>query len=80
LTQRTNRQFERANGIVLQGLKSRVFDQLKKFIDLWVGELPAVLWGLRTTPDPSTGFTPFFLTYGPLTPTEPRKLSRMRST
>jgi hypothetical protein len=60
-------------------------------------ELPAVLWSLRTTPDRSTGFTPFFLTlrseavlpsnlhYGaqgskPLTPTEPRKLSRMRST
>ena len=27
-------------------------------------ELPAVLWSLRTTPNRSTGLTPFFLTYG----------------
>ena len=27
-------------------------------------ELPAVLWSLRTTPNKSTGFTPFFLVYG----------------
>src|SRR3954463_16488009 len=27
-------------------------------------ELPAVLWSLRTTPNRSTGFTPFFLVYG----------------
>ena len=25
---------------------------------------PAVLWSLRTTPNKSTGFTPFFLVYG----------------
>jgi hypothetical protein len=28
-----------------------------------VDELPAVLWSLRTTPNRSIGFTPFFLTY-----------------
>ena len=27
-------------------------------------ELPSVLWSLRTTPNRSTGFTPFFLVYG----------------
>ena len=27
-------------------------------------ELPAVLWSLRTTPNRSTGMTPFFLMYG----------------
>ena len=27
-------------------------------------ELPAVLWSLHTTPNRSTGLTPFFLTYG----------------
>ena len=27
-------------------------------------ELPSVLWGLRTTPNRSTKFSPFFLVYG----------------
>ena len=36
----------------------------KKFSGRWVEELPAVLWCLRTTPNWSTGLTPFFLTYG----------------
>jgi transposase InsO family protein len=29
---RTNGQVERANGMVLQGLKPRIFDQLNKFV------------------------------------------------
>ena len=37
---------------------------LKKFSGRWVEELPAVLWSLRTTPNRSTGLTPFFLMYG----------------
>jgi len=37
---------------------------LKKFAGRWVKELPVVLWSLRTTPNRSTGLTPFFLTYG----------------
>ena len=37
---------------------------LKKFAGRWVEELPAVLWSLRTTPNRSTGLTPFCLTYG----------------
>ena len=37
---------------------------LKKFADRSVEKLPAVLWSLRTTPNRSTGLTPFFLTYG----------------
>ena len=37
---------------------------LKKFAVRWVEELPAVLWSLRTTPNRSTGLTPFFLKYG----------------
>jgi hypothetical protein len=28
------------------------------------GELPSVVWSLRTTPSRATGFTPFFLVYG----------------
>ena len=30
----------------------------------WVEELPSVLWSIRTTPNRSTGYTPFFLVYG----------------
>ena len=37
---------------------------LKKFAGRCVEEMPAVLWSLRTTPNRSTGLTPFFLTYG----------------
>ena len=61
---RTNGQVERANGLILQGLKLRIFDQLKKFTGRWVEELPAVLCSLRTMPNRSTGLTLFFLTYG----------------
>ena len=30
----------------------------------WVEELVSVLWGLRTTPNCTTGYTPFFMVYG----------------
>ena len=61
---RMNGQVERANGMVLQGLKPRIFNRLKKFAGRWVVELPAVLWSLRTTPSRATGFTPSFMVYG----------------
>ena len=60
---RSNGQVERANGMVLQGLKSRIFDRLNKYVGRWVVEVPAILWSLRPTPNRSTGFTPFFLAY-----------------
>ena len=37
---------------------------LKHAAGAWVDELPPVLWGLRATPNRSTGRTPFFLVYG----------------
>src|SRR5438876_4175493 len=60
----SNGQVERANGMVLQGVKSRVFDQLKPYAGKWARELPSVLWVLRTSPSRATGESPFFLTYG----------------
>ena len=30
----------------------------------WVEELPSVVWGINTTPNRSTQFTPFFMVYG----------------
>jgi hypothetical protein len=55
---------KRANGMVLQGLKPRIFDKLNKHDKKWAAELPSVLWSLRMTPSRATGFTPFFLVYG----------------
>jgi hypothetical protein len=60
----TNGQVERANGMILQGLKPRIYNDLNKFGKRWVKELPSVVWSLRTTPSRATGFTPFFLVYG----------------
>jgi transposase InsO family protein len=40
---RTNGQVERANGMILQGLKLRIFNRLNKFGRLWVVELLMVL-------------------------------------
>ena len=61
---RTNGQVERANGMILQGLKPRIYNWLKKFSKKWVEELSSVLWSLRTTPSRATKFTPFFKVYG----------------
>jgi transposase InsO family protein len=60
----TNGQVERANGMILQGLKPKIFDRLNKSGRKWLQELPAVVWSLRTTPSRAMGFTPFFLVYG----------------
>ena len=37
---------------------------LKESNTHWVEELDSVLWGLRTTPNRTTGYTPFFMVYG----------------
>ena len=60
----SNRQVERANGMVLSGIKPRLIEPLQRTPGCWLDELPAVLWSLRTTPNRSTGYTPFFLVYG----------------
>ena len=59
-----NGQVKRANGVVLQGLKPRIFNRLNKFGRRWVTELPTVLWSLRTTPSWGTSYTPFFMVNG----------------
>nr|CAB3471350.1 unnamed protein product [Digitaria exilis] len=51
----TNGQVERANGMILQGLKPRIHNKLKKF---------GHKWSLRTTPSRATGFSPYFLVFG----------------
>jgi len=61
---RTNGQVERANGMILQGLKPRIYNRLKKFGKKCVKELSSVLLRLRTTPSRATKYTPFFMVYG----------------
>jgi transposase InsO family protein len=61
---KTNDQVERANNMVLQGLKPRIFDKLNKHSKKWAVELPSVLWSLRTMLSRAKGFTLFFLVYG----------------
>jgi hypothetical protein len=60
----SNGQVEKANGLILAGIKPRLVEPLKRSAGCWVEELPSVLWSLRTTPNHSVGFTPFFLVYG----------------
>jgi hypothetical protein len=46
----SNGQVERANDIILQDLKPRIFNKLNKFSRRWHTELPSVIWSIRTTP------------------------------
>ena len=60
----SNGQAERANQEFLKGIKPRLRVPLLRSAGSWVEELPAVLWSIRTSPNRSTGFTPFFMVYG----------------
>jgi len=60
----TNENVERANGIILQGIKTRIFDRLKAYDKKWAQEVLTVLRSMRTTSSRATGETPFFLMYG----------------
>jgi hypothetical protein len=61
---RANGQVERANGMIIEGLKKRLYDENSKKGRKWIHELPHVVWRLRTQPSKATGQTPFFLVYG----------------
>ena len=61
----TNGQVERANGLIMSGIKPRLVRSLTESNTHRVEELDSVLWGLWTTPNRTTGFTPFFMVYGP---------------
>jgi hypothetical protein len=65
-------QVEHDIGLILQGLKLCILTQegvdihaqLSTSAGKWVAEVPSVLRSLRTTPNRSTNFTPFFMVYG----------------
>ena len=48
----------------MSGIKPRLVRSLKESDKHWVEELNSVLSGLRTTPNRTTGYTPFFMVYG----------------
>ena len=55
----TNGQVESANRVLLKGLKRR----LKKAKGTWAEEVPRIVWAYHTTPQSTTGETPFSLVY-----------------
>jgi hypothetical protein len=62
---RANGQVERANGMILEALRKKVFDKNEKFTGKWIRELPYVVWSLRTQSSRALhGNTPFFMVYG----------------
>jgi hypothetical protein len=60
----SNDQVECSNGMILQGLKPRIFDRLKPYTRKLIKELPLVLWALHTTMSHAMDHTPFSLVYG----------------
>jgi hypothetical protein len=52
---RANGQVERANGLILAGLKKRVYKENSKKGGKWINEILSVVWGLRTQPSKATG-------------------------
>jgi hypothetical protein len=60
---KANGQVERANDLILAGLKPRFYEELEDYGSKWIKELPKVVWGLRTQVSKATGYSPFFLVY-----------------
>ena len=61
---RANGQVERANGMILDALKKRLYQANKEAPGRWLEELPSVVWGLRTQPSRNTGVSPYYMVYG----------------
>jgi hypothetical protein len=61
---RANGQVERANGMILNVLKKRLYRENDKAAGRWMKELPAMVWGLRTQPSQNTGVSLHFMIYG----------------
>lgn len=59
----TNGQVEWANGMTLSGIKPLLIQSLEEADNKWAEQLNSMLWSLWTTPNRSTGYTPFFIVY-----------------
>jgi hypothetical protein len=58
-----NAQVERTNGLILQGIKTRMFYDLEVRGKNWHKELPSVLWAIQTNVNRATRDTTFNLVY-----------------
>jgi hypothetical protein len=56
--------YERATGLILDGLKKTLYNKNIKKGGKWINEISSVVWGFRTQPSKATGQSPFFLVYG----------------
>jgi hypothetical protein len=54
---RANGQVECINGLIIDGLKKRIFDSTSNKGGKWLAKLPMVISGLRTQPSKATGQT-----------------------
>jgi hypothetical protein len=60
----TNGQVERTNGLILQGMKTKMFHDLEARGRNWHKELLSVLWALRTNVNRAIRGISFNLVYG----------------
>jgi transposase InsO family protein len=56
---RANGQVERANGLILDGLKKRLYDKNSKKGGKWINEISSIIRGLHTQPSKVIGQSPF---------------------
>jgi hypothetical protein len=61
---KANGQVERANGMILDALKKRLYREIKKAPGRWLKELPAMAWCVRTEPSRNTGSSPYLMVFG----------------
>jgi transposase InsO family protein len=59
-----NGQVERANGLILAGLKPRLYEELEDYGSKWIEELPKVVWGATNSSKQSHRVFTFLLVYG----------------
>ena len=50
--------------MILDAFKKRLYQKDEKHPGIWLKELPAMVWALRTQASHSTGVSPYFLVYG----------------
>jgi len=59
-----NGQVKRANGMIIDALKKRLYTENDRAPGQWMKELTIVVWGLRTQASRNTGVSPYFMVYG----------------
>jgi hypothetical protein len=61
---RADGQAKRANSMIFDALKKRLYRENNKHLGRWLKELPAMVWGLRTQPSCNTDVSPYFMVFG----------------